>query len=174
MKRPDGVVVIAVYYALIALFFLLASCALLFALFAVLATVFEPTAIMWSVFGIGIGLLFCLPFLVGSALAAWGLLALKNWGRWVAIALGLLQLPAFPIWTVIGGLIIYYLLREDVRMAFEGRGPAPVMSAPQPVSQAETPAVPTPPSEAQVEVAGATEPPSPEAGPAMPADAEQQ
>jgi len=156
MKKPDGVIVIAVYYALVALVFLLGSCALLFAMVSVLSNVFEPTAVMWSGFGIGIGLLFCLLFLVGSILAAWGLLALKNWGRWAAIILGILQLPAFPIWTVIGGLIIYYLLRDDVKAAFNGHGPftaamTPAPPLPEPFAAPAMPEVVPPAAEPAVE-----------------------
>jgi hypothetical protein len=155
MKRPDGVVVIAVYYALVALVFLVGACATLIGLVAVLATVFDRMAATWAVFGIGLGLLFCLIFLAGSVMAAWGLLTLKNWGRWAAIVLAVLQLPAFPIWTVIGGLIIYYLLREDVRLAFDG-GPTPVA----PIA----PAPPAPPVETALDAGlPVWEPPTPPA-----------
>ncbi len=140
MKRPDGIVIIAVYYALVALVFLVGSCAILLGLFAALAAIADRFAATWAVFGIGLGLIVCLIFLAGSVVAAWGLLAMKHWGRWAAIVLAVLQLPAFPIWTVIGGLIIYYLLREDVRLAFDGVI-APAPAAPIP------PAPPAPPAE---------------------------
>lgn len=120
MKRPDGVIVIAIYYILVAVVFLIAFCALLFTLFTVLSQVSEPIGAMWSAFGVGVGLLFALIFLAGSIVAAWGLLTLKHWGRWAAIILGVLQLLGFPIFTIIGGLIIYYLLRDDVVAAFDG------------------------------------------------------
>ena len=136
MKRPDGVVVIAIYHMLIALAFLIGSCAILIAMFTVAGAITDTVGVAWSIFGMGIGLLFCLIFLVGSALAAWGLLALRNWGRWVAIVLAVLQLVGFPIFTIIGGVIIYYLLRDDVKAAFEGMPPltqpAPVSVAPEP------------------------------------------
>lgn len=34
----------------------------------------------------------------------------KNWGRTVGIVIGVLNLPGFPIGTVVGGFIIYYLV----------------------------------------------------------------
>ena len=123
MKKPDGVIVIAIYYLLFALVFLIASCAVLFALVTALASIYEPVGAIWAAFGIGIGLLFCLIFLAGSVMAGWGLLKMKHWGRWAAIVLGGLQLLGFPVFTVIGGFIIYYLLRDDVVAAFDA-GPA--------------------------------------------------
>ena len=129
MKKPDGVVVIAIYYMVVALVFLIGSCALLFALFSALAAVSDPVEAMWAAFGIGVGLLFTLIFLIGSVMAAWGLLALKQWGRWAALVLAIIQLLGFPIFTVIGGLIIYYLLREDLVAAFNGGTPAAVAPA---------------------------------------------
>jgi len=69
---------------------------------------------------LGIILLICLIFLIGAVVAGWGLLKMKNWGRWAAIILGAVQLLGFPIFTAIGGVIIYYLLQEDVVASFNG------------------------------------------------------
>ena len=80
MKRPEGIIVIAIYYALMALIFLVGACALLFALVTVVMAAGDPMGSMWGGFGVGVGLLFVLLFLVGSALAAWGLLAMAGAG----------------------------------------------------------------------------------------------
>jgi len=128
MKKPDGVIVIAIYYLVLALVFLIGSCAVLLTLVTAVTSTYDRVGAMWAAFGIGIGLLFCLILLVGSVMAGWGLLTLKNWGRWSAIILGAMQLLGFPIFTVIGGFIIYYLLREDVAAAFNGE-PASKLAA---------------------------------------------
>jgi uncharacterized Tic20 family protein len=44
---------------------------------------------------------------------------MKGWARWLAIVLAALGLLAFPVGTVIGALIIWYLLKDEVRQAFE-------------------------------------------------------
>ena len=138
MKKPDGVIVIAIYYLVTAFLFLIGSCAILFALVTAVTNTYDMVSAMWAAFGIGIGLLFCLIFLIGSVMAGWGLLKLKNWGRWAAIILGGIQLLGFPVFTVIGGFIIYYLLRADVVAAFDGE-PARVELAK--TERAEEPAV---------------------------------
>lgn len=144
MKKPDGVIIIAIYYLLMAFIFLIGSCAVLFALISAVAYTGDPVGAMWAAFGIGVGLLFCLLFLIGSVMAGWGLLRLKNWGRWSAIVLAALQLFGFPIFTVIGGFIIYYLLRDDVVAAFNGVEHAAALAMPdlgaveKPAGESET------------------------------------
>jgi hypothetical protein len=118
MKKPDGIMFIAIYYLLIGLLFLISSCAVLIVLISALFYTSDPVETTWAAFGIGVGLLFCLIFLIGSVMAGWGLLKMKDWGRWAAMILAGIQLLGFPIFTVIGGFIIYYLLREDVVAAF--------------------------------------------------------
>ena len=119
MKRPDGVTIISIYHFLMAIPLLLGACALsVFALAPVLVYVGERASLFWSLFGIGIGLFFTgfggLAFLV----VGWGLLQLRGWARWGAIVLAILVLPGFPIWTVIGGAIIWYLLQDEAKTAF--------------------------------------------------------
>lgn len=64
MKRPDAVTIISAYHFLIAIPFLIGACLIsVFALAPVLAYVGERTALVLSLFGIGLGLFFTL---VGS------------------------------------------------------------------------------------------------------------
>jgi len=53
-----------------------------------------------------------------AVITGWGLLGLKGCARWRAIVLAALSVVAFPVGTVIGVLIIWYLLQEEVREAF--------------------------------------------------------
>ena len=159
MKKPDGVIMIAVYYMLSALVFLIGSCAVLFSLVTVVSVVYDPVGAAWAAFGIGVGLFFSLIFLIGSVMAAWGLLALKNWGRWAALVLAVPQLFGFPVFTIIGGLIIYYLVREDVVAAFNGQPPAvepalPAVPEAVPVEPVDEVVEPAEPSNEEKESAG--------------------
>ena len=61
-------------------------------------------------------------FLIAAAnvVAGWAMLRMLEWGRWLAIALGALAIPAFPLGTVIGAVAIWYLLQPEVKDAFLG------------------------------------------------------
>ncbi len=47
-----------------------------------------------------------------------GLLRLREWGRWLAIVLAILGLILFPVHTIVGALIIWYLLSDEAKHAF--------------------------------------------------------
>lgn len=55
------------------------------------------------------------------ALAGYGLIGLRNWGRLLQIGLSIVGLIAFPLGTIVSGLILYYLLRPGIRILFSGR-----------------------------------------------------
>ena len=122
MKRPEGITLIAIY------FLVTGGLTLLGALFGV---VFGDRGPCFLQNVCGIAQLLSLPFafaaLVSSGLlyglvalgTAWGLLAMYGWARWSAIVLAALTLLSFPIGTVIGALVIWYLLRRDVVRLFE-------------------------------------------------------
>ena len=118
--RPEGISIIAVIYFIasvpglaIACFVLLLAAGMLYSLFdagqgqiwLILALVFVlAIAIAWSI----------IAFLTG-----WGLWNLKSWGRWLAIILAVLSLGAFPVGTIFGVLVIWYLgFNEDAKRAF--------------------------------------------------------
>jgi len=116
MKRPDAVSLIAVYHFVMTIPFLIGSGALVLAVVPVLINV-ESREVVWPLFGIGIGLFFCLLFALVFLLVGIGLWRLWPWARWAAIVLAILLLPAFPIWTGIGALIIWYLLQGEAKQA---------------------------------------------------------
>ena len=120
MKRPDGVTVIAVWYFVEAFFLLVGVCSLLaIPVSGVFADIGDPTGEFWAVFGITCGVIWLLISGIALVLAGWGLLRMKQWARWLAFVLAIFGLFAFPIGTVIGAVIIWYLLKGDVREAFE-------------------------------------------------------
>ncbi|MFL7892867.1 MAG: hypothetical protein AB8I56_12480 [Anaerolineales bacterium] len=120
MKRPDGVTAIAVWFFVDAIFMLFFACLLVAVpVSGVIREINDPIGEFWAVFGLTCGVIFILVGGLLSVFAGWGLLRLKEWARWLAIILGIFSLFAFPIGTVIGALIIWYLLKADVRAAFE-------------------------------------------------------
>jgi uncharacterized Tic20 family protein len=125
MKRPDGVTAIAVWYFVDAFLMLMGACTLLaIPASGVFADIGDPIGEFWAVFGLTCGVIFILISGIALVLAGWGLLRMKQWARWLAFVLAIISLFAFPIGTVIGALIIWYLLKDDVREAFEMAGSA--------------------------------------------------
>jgi len=124
MKRPDGVTVIAVYFLVTGALSLVGAL-LGLALGVQHGGLLEKTCGMVRF----LSLPFALAALVGSGLlygivglaVGWGLLQLHTWARWFAIALGALTLLNFPIGTIIGALIMFYLLQRKVAVLFEQR-----------------------------------------------------
>jgi len=120
MKRPDGVTAIAVWFFVEVLLALFISCLFSVLVFSgIINDINDPAGEFLVVFTLVCGGIFSLLFGLLSVFAGWGLLQMKQWARWMAIILGIFSLFAFPIGTVIGALIIWYLLKEDVREAFD-------------------------------------------------------
>jgi hypothetical protein len=80
--------------------------------FGELAGITAMVIVLILAFGLGIIL-----FITGVGL--WGM---RMWARWLAVALSILSLFAFPIGSVIGGVTIWYLFQESTKDAFEAAG----------------------------------------------------
>ena len=116
-KRPDLVTVVAIAHFVGAAFLLLGALAVGIGLVAVVLSVVGNDLIIAS----SILTLIILVLLLCMALniaVGWGLLALKNWARWTAIVLAALGLVNVPLGTIIGALIIWYLLTPEAKEAF--------------------------------------------------------
>lgn len=64
-------------------------------------------------------------------IAAFGLLARKRWGRILGVVVGFLNLPGFPLGTLIGAYAIFVLMQDAVTSYFVSP-PARLQSSPQP------------------------------------------
>ncbi|MHB0877011.1 MAG: hypothetical protein ACYC5O_13310 [Anaerolineae bacterium] len=115
MRRPDGVVVIAAYEFITGFLDLCVGYIALWIAAIGGATASSPwwPVLFWGTVGVA--------FFIGggfSILVGIGLLRMRDWARWGAIVLALLALPVFPIGTVIGALILWYLMRESTAALF--------------------------------------------------------
>ena len=115
MKRPDLIILIAIWQFLNALF-----CAIGIAAIALFAFPSAGPVDTGTVFGLSIGIFFLACFIGLSIAGGIGLLIEKNWGRIVSIVNAALNLLNIPIGTVIGILVLIYLTRAEVREYFEG------------------------------------------------------
>jgi len=119
-RRPDTLTIIAIYHFVVGALALLGALAiLLFAILPVAVGGNDPGGVAVALAALLLGLVVTLAFGIAALIIGWGLLRMRGWARWGAIVLAILQLPAFPIGTIIGGLIIWYLLSDEGRNAFE-------------------------------------------------------
>ena len=77
------------------------------------STAMTVTSIVAAVIG-GILLFWAIPGIIAGI----GLIKIKNWARILAIILGVLSLPAFPIGTALGVYTLIVLLHDDTSLLF--------------------------------------------------------
>jgi hypothetical protein len=139
MKRPDGITVLAVWHFVQAFFLLIGACSLLaIPMSGVFGEINDPIGEFWAGFGVTCGVIWLLITGVALVLSGWGLLRLKQWGRWLAFVLAIFGLFAFPIGTVIGAVIIWYLLRDETREVFEAAEIGMLTEEESPMEEGET------------------------------------
>ncbi|MHB9032407.1 MAG: hypothetical protein ACYC6L_05110 [Anaerolineae bacterium] len=124
VKRPDGVTIIAILQFILGGLGLLGVLMMAVIGFAALwfTTTNTPAWVLLLALTF-VGLIFG-GLSILAIFAGVGLLRLRNWARWVTIILAILDLPAFPIGTVIGALIIWYLLQDSVAALFQKSAPS--------------------------------------------------
>ena len=116
-KRPAFVTLIAVYHFLVAGSLLLGAAILALIMVVVL---FEETG-QEAIPPIAVLALIelLLSLLLGANIAAgWGVLALKNWARWLAIILAVFSLPNIPEGTGVGIFKLWYLFTPEAKVVF--------------------------------------------------------
>ncbi len=118
--RDDGIVFIAAYHFLVSGMFVLAT--VIFAFPTILLAFIGATQAAGAFIGMfAVGLIaavmmvFCLLYLV----IGYGLWTLRPWARVAAIAVAVISLFAFPLGTVIGALILWYLLKPEIADLFQ-------------------------------------------------------
>ena len=119
MKRPDLVILIAVWHFINAFGALIGIIAMgAFAFPSVVRFAAVPGTAS-ALAGMSIGALCLLAFLGVAVAGGIGLLLGKEWGRILSIVHAALNLFFIPIGTVLGILALIYLLKADVRDYFE-------------------------------------------------------
>lgn len=119
-KRTDGITLISIYHFALAGFFMLGSLALAIPTVIMgIVVVAEDSAALIPMAALGfvgvVVLLLCLLHLV----VGYGLWKVRAWARTAAQALAIVSLFGFPIFTIIGGLTLWYLVKPEVVARFE-------------------------------------------------------
>ena len=123
MKRPDLLLLVAIWQFLNAFLCLIGIAAI--AIFAFPGALGHYGAVnvgsdIGAIFGLSIAILFLLCCIGLSVAGGIGLLLGKAWGRIISIINAVLSLLSIPIGTVIGVLVLIYLTKSDIREYFEG------------------------------------------------------
>ena len=123
--RPDGVMMVSVWFIICAVIPLLASVGILvFAIPAVITNT-EGSDRYFAVGGVVFGFFLVVGVGMLDVAAAVGLLRLREWARMLAIVLAALGLVLIPFGTIAGALIIWYLLTDKAKQAFGAPLPEP-------------------------------------------------
>jgi len=116
VETPQGVKISAYLFFAAAVLNLLFFCGALGAA-GLLATSPDPDAAGFAGLAVMVS---CLSFLfiILYAAVGYGLLQVKSWARIAAIVLAILVLCNFPIGTIIGGIVLYFMFQEEAQQAF--------------------------------------------------------
>jgi hypothetical protein len=123
MKRPDLIILIAIWEFISAFLSLVAIAAIVVFVFP--QTPFGYNARIGMLFGLTLAILILAGYCGLSIAAGIGLLRWKEWGRITAIVHAALSCFSIPFGTVIGVLSLIYLTKANVRDYF-----TPVTSMP--------------------------------------------
>jgi hypothetical protein len=119
VKKPDFLILIAVWQFITAFIALIGICAIAVFVFPDAVGPLWGQALAGVIFGLTIAILVLLVY-IGIAIAGGiGLLRGHEWGRVLSIVHAALSLFSFPIGTTIGILIIVYLTKSDVSEYFK-------------------------------------------------------
>lgn len=118
MKRPDLLILIAIWQFITAFIALIGICAIAVFVFPDAVGPLWGQALAGVIFGLSISIFLLLVF-IGIAIAGGiGILRGHEWGRVLSIVHAALSLFSFPIGTVIGILVIIYLTKSEVSEYF--------------------------------------------------------
>jgi hypothetical protein len=118
VKKPDLIILVVIWEFISAFGAVIGISAIfIFALPSVLDL--EDIARAGGLFGISVGIFVLLCFIAIAIAAGIGLLTGKEWGRSLGLAHAALTLILIPIGTIIGILVIIYLLTPEVREYFQ-------------------------------------------------------
>ena len=118
MKRPDILILIAVWEFFTAVGALIGITAIFLFAFPEMDYI-HGIGHVGAVFGLSIAILLLAFTVILAVAAGFGLLAGKEWGRVLSIVYATFSLIRIPFGTIIGILVIVYLVKPEIREYFE-------------------------------------------------------
>lgn len=119
MKRPGGVTAVAIWYLVTGALALISFCVLVtLPVFGFLSDIFDEFGLFaLATAGLCVALFLLLDAIL-ALIAGYGLLKMREWGRFLGIFLAFFTLLAFPFGTILGAVILWYLFQGEVKEAF--------------------------------------------------------
>lgn len=121
MKRPDEILLIAVWNFFSILIAIIGMVALVLFAYPIVNNLYD-IARTGGLFGLAIAMLFLACYVVLAILGGIGILLGKEWGRIICLIQAALSLFAIPFGTIIGIFIIIYLGKPEVKDFFAPAG----------------------------------------------------
>ena len=120
MKRTDGITIISIWHYFVAALFVIGACFMIVVPIIVGLVPDADAAAAWPIVAIVsvVIIVVLLAFAAAFGAIGWGLWTLKPWARLGAMVTAGLSLVAVPVGTLIGALILWYLLQPEARAAF--------------------------------------------------------
>jgi hypothetical protein len=118
-QRPDGITLLAGYHFLLGGLMLLGTCGLAIptVITGIVGIAEDPEAFIATfILGVIAAIVMMLSLLYLTV--GYGLWTQRQWARTASIALGVVSLFGVPIGTLIGGVTIWYLMKEEVAATF--------------------------------------------------------
>lgn len=122
VRRTDGITAIAIYHYVVAGIFALA--AFFFGIPTIILGIVGITEDAGAFIGMAAVALIAMTLLAFSLLnvvVGYGVWTLRGWARLGAMAIAVVGLLFVPLGTLVGALILWYLLKPEIAAAFEPR-----------------------------------------------------
>ncbi len=113
-QPPQGVKISAYIFFVQAALTLLASCLII----AFVGLQLADSGASEELIGMSFALCLVFIFTILYGVVGYGLLQVQSWARIGAIVLAILSLCSFPIGTILGGVVLYFMFQPDVQEAF--------------------------------------------------------
>jgi hypothetical protein len=122
---PQGVKISSYIFYAFAVFAVLGLCASAVSNGLTLANASGNDEVMTSA-GISLGVGACISIIFAAlyGFVGYSLARLQSWARIAAIILSVLALCAFPIGTIMGGIVLYFLFQPESQAAFAAARPS--------------------------------------------------
>ncbi len=122
--RPDGITLLSALFWVLAILAIISGLFMVGAKDALIEIIEEDSGTSQSVIDfidsifIGVGVIMFILAII-YIVVGWGLWTLKSWARLAAIILAIISLISFPIGTILGIIILWYLFKPEIKAAFQ-------------------------------------------------------